>query len=85
MSEWKSPRTDRFPNPPFATEEKNTPVVVGQVIGGFLSIWIVVSLAFYGVANIIDLDVTWQEAGLVGLIYVFFRAHDKVTFGRVPK
>lgn len=85
MSEWKSPRSEGFPTPPFAAQNESKSVAIGQIIGGFLSIWIVVALTVYGTLSILDVDVTWQEAGLVGVIYVFFRAWDKITFGRFQK
>lgn len=85
MSEWKSPRSEGFPTPPFITPQEPKSGMVKQIIGGFISIWIIVSLAVFVVAAILDADVTWQESGLLGLVYIFFRTWDKVTFGRFPK
>lgn len=85
MSEWKSPRREGFPTPPFMPPQESKSGMAKQIIGGFISIWIIVSLAVFIVAAILDADVTWQESGLLGLVYIFFRTWDKVTFGRFPK
>lgn len=85
MTDWKTPRSEGFPTPPFASSQQTKGQMVGQVIGGLISIWLFIAVSFFVVAQILDADVSWQESGLVSIIYVLFRTWDKVTFGKFPK
>jgi hypothetical protein len=98
MSDWKNPSfpSDRSSGRKVEWKapvvEDNTTASVAMGIGiiikaliGFLLISSVNALALMLVSLILDFDLTYRNALSVGALYVFWRAYDTFTFGRLLK
>jgi hypothetical protein len=97
MSEWKNPsfpsdRSGRKVEWKAPAVEDNTTASIAMGIGmiikalvGFLLISSINALAIMCVSLILDFDIAYRNALAVGALYVFWRAYDTVTFGRILK
>ena len=97
MSDWKNPsfpseRTTRNAewNTPSVKDENIASVAMGfgiimKGLLGFLIISSINALAIMCVSLILDFDIAYRNALLIGALYVVWRAYDTVTFSRLLK